>query len=230
MLRNVLIKIGIFCVFAIICLDTYGASNNIRNVATLEVRGLSLLAKTEIIRGSCSGKTGGGITIDLALLDRQLRSIPLVARYAISDDKDRVTVNVTEKKVLALLAIQKEGRLIPFEVDENFTPLRGGRIYSPDNPLIVLKEGGSLTPDVKQLIQSLDRLRTGDAEMYREIAEIHMNRDGSLDVFMKNRRTDFVAADRNDFFRIVRAAVSYLDVRGQYPGKVILGKEGFVLR
>ena len=229
-MKNVLIKIVIPCCFTIICLDTYAVADNIRNIAAIEVRGLSLLTKKEIVSAACTGSGNGNITVNLTLLDQHLRSMPLVERYAIDEDKGRLTIDVTEKRIFALLAVIRDGRLVPFEIDESFTPMRGGRIYSPDNPLVVLDGLDRLTSDVKEFLVQLDHMRNGDAALFRELAEIHFRPDGSLDVYMRSRRTGFMTGSRKDFFRNMKAAVSYLDARRRYPESVWLGSDGFVLR
>lgn len=229
-MKNVLIKIGIFCLFTVICLDTYGAADRIRNVSAIEVRGLSLLTKNEIVSGDCIKAGPGGITVNLSLLERHLGSVNLISRYGISEDDGRLVIDVSEKRITALLAVRKGDRIIPFEVDESLSPVRAGRIYSTDNPLVVLGDEGRITGAVREFLGRMNLLRSRDGDLYREIAQVTLTDGDALSARMRGRRTEFTASSADILFRMLKPAVVYCDSRGRYPERVILMKEGFVLR
>ncbi len=228
-----LIKLIIFFLVDIICLDIAIGADNIRKVRAIEFRGLEYLSKYELFGRTKVKSENGIISVSMDSLNRVLAEEPYIESFNVSESNERLIVEIKEKKPVMLLAISRGGRLIPFETDLNFRPISAGRVYSAGFPLVIIDEkdaaGGTLSIRVKNINRMLEQLKKNDP-IYGDLDEIKINSDGSLNVVLKGRRTLFKINSGYMNFIKLKFTAGYMDRIKRNPEMVDLRTDAVVIR
>jgi hypothetical protein len=232
-MKKKLIKLIIFFVVDIICLDIAIASDNIRRVRAIEFRGIENLSKFELFGRTRVKSENGIISVDIDSLNRVLAQDPYIESFNVSESNERLIVEIKERKPVMLLAISKGGRLIPFETDANFRPISAGKVYATGLPIVIIDEkdaaGGTISGRVKNLSRLLDQIKKSDP-FYGELDEIKINSDGTLDVLLKGRRTLFKLNNGYMNFIKLKWTAGYIDRIKRNPEIVDLRNDAVVIR
>ncbi|MBN2077904.1 MAG: hypothetical protein JW838_03000 [Spirochaetes bacterium] len=208
-------------------------AEDIRSVRAIEFRGLTLLSKYDIIRGTRLKASGEGIVIDVDSLENSLAGNPFVASHRVKESGGRLVVTVEERTPEWIVtAPERRGRVM-CEVDA------GGRIISRNDPhtakVPVLHLGDTdlsspgVPAEVRWVMDLLARVKASDPLTYGELSEIYIG-GGRLRIYARGRRTEFIVRPVIGDFVALRHLIGICDHAKRHPGKVILGDHAAIIR
>lgn len=211
----------------IILMMTAAGARDVREIAGLEIRGLKLLSRHEILAGVTMKATAKGMLIDIDSLKSSLAKNGMIEESAVEAGGDRITVTVKERLPVYLLAVRRGKELIPFEADARMSILSVRTVHLADRPLVVLGEqdlrGGVISSRARDFLNEMGRLEENHEEIFREIAEIALGNDNMLEIFLKGRKTRIILPHDGRSFLNLKYIVSLFDGRNYYPGTLRIG-------
>ncbi|MCP4129393.1 MAG: hypothetical protein GY754_00115 [bacterium] len=263
-MKRVFLYIGVVVLFcASIGTGVWG--KNVKKVQALEFRGLESLSKKEVLNGVAIEGRKDGILIDLDSLERALGDNSQVERYTISEKGNRVILSIVEKKPALFMALitgkDRKYETILVELNSRFEIISENIIRTGTLPLILIEEGDLVTNDdsgkssfvgrkvsqrVKDCIGLLRQLKKKDLILYKEIAEVYLQKNRQVKVVLRGRKTEFYLKlnekSRKDIIRnslnrqlttgMVRLKyiTGYLDRLKFYPPSVIIYDDMAVIK
>ena len=214
----------------IMMMTAAAGARDVREIAGLEIRGLKLLSRHEILAGVPVKATAKGMLIDVDSLKSSLAKNGMIEESGIEAGGDRITVTVKERVPVYLLAVRRGNEVIPFEADARMSILSVRTVHLADRPLVVLGEndlrGGVVSSRARDFLNEMGRLEESHEEIFREIAEITMRNDNMLEIFLKGRKTRIILPRDGRSFSALKYIVSLFDGRNYYPGTLRIG-EGY---
>lgn len=206
---------------------------DIRTVKAIEFRGLKLLSKYELLRGTRLKSVARGIVIDVGSLEEAMEKNAFLASYTVNEKGERLIVSVVEKKPVLVLAAVKGGRTYLYELDRDRAVISRNAVHTGRVPFIFVPaddtDRGPVSGRVRELLSVLDRVREQNAVIYREISEIYCN-GNSIRVVLRGRKTGFIMRpDVADFIRLKYVA-GYCDHAERYPEDIDITGSAVVIR
>jgi hypothetical protein len=200
------------------------ALKDIRKIKSLEFKGLNNISKNEILSKVDIRAADDGILIDYKSLNDALKNISLIRAYKISEDGDRLIVNIAEHEIAFLAAIKSKQRIIPVEIDGRGRILSVNRAHVYDKPMLIIPvsemNGDRLSNRSKKIIGILNQAVTENPSLFREIIEIDLTDYPRVDIMLRGRRTRFTVHMNKDSFYTMKYMLGYLDNAKYYPWTV----------
>ncbi len=224
------VKTGIamlLCVaFSVVHEQPSYAVGNVIRVETIDFRGLNYLSKYEIIRDVPVKLEENAIIIDVDALKKVLDSSRMIKSFKIVQKEGKLVVFVVENKPAFLVALEKDSRLIPFELDDSLNILSASTIHADDIPLVVISEKDIIqnrfSERILRVFQIIRYLRSNEVPLLREITEIDCTHMNFIRVKVNGRRTVFTCNSKTGHFMTINYILGYLDSKGSYPDKILV--------
>ncbi len=206
-----------------VSLGSAEAAGGIRRVRGIEFKGLRYLSRYEVLKQVPYRVDGDALVIDLGTLGESLGKMPLIKKYSISEEGDRLTVVIEENVPAYVVVLDRDDALVPVELDAGMRVLSTGTIHAVEKPIIVAAAGdlagGKPSPRLRKALEMLSELEKNGMPVYREIEEIDMSGHPRLRVLLKGRRTVFTLEIDRGSFQALNALVGYLDAARYYPAR-----------
>lgn len=192
----------------------------------VEFRGIINLSAAGIVKKAGIRRSGKGIAVDMDLLRQVMDASLLISSYTIESENGNLVVNVQEKYPLYMFLVVDKDLSVPVLADENLNIIVSGSFFSIDMPIIIVKrqvfDRGMDSGELESLLGNLKQVKTGNSLFCGEIREIEITEEGSLRVFLKNRRTGFIISNTMNGFRRLEKTAGYLDAVNRYPDSLDL--------
>ncbi len=209
------------------------SADDIRKVRDIEFRGLTLLSKYDIIRGTRLKAVSDGIIIDVSSLEGAMSGNPFIASYGVRESGGRLVVTVAERKPEVIVAAAGEKGIEIYELDA------GGRIISRNDPhtaaVPVIHAGRGEFPSpggaggIEALMDLLSLVKERDGATYGEITELYPEGE-RLRLFARGRRTEFVLRPLEGDFASLRQLLGICDHSVRKPEKITLSDNAAIVR
>ncbi len=205
--------------------DTHARSEEIK-VKAIELRGLRLLGKFEILSGVRMSRAEDGIVIDMSELRKALGAAPYIKDYKVVEEKDGLVIIIKEREPSFVVIQTKGNTTLPFELGERLEILSAGRLHGARVPHVLVEgewiRGGRATARLARLLASIREIRSECPSLYGEIAEIDAQRLPRIYLYLRGRKTRFSLESVMEGIRAMCYVCGYLDASNRAPELVEL--------
>lgn len=223
-MKNLKRAIGFFnlgtALILIFAVNAY-ALRDVRKIKAIEFKGLNNIGKNEILSRVDYRAGDDGILINFNSLDEVLKKLPLIRAYKISEEGDRLIVDISEHEISFLVAIKSRQRIIPLEIDGRARILSVNRVHVYDIPMLTIPasemNGDRFSNRFRKIIGILNQASMENPSLFREIREIDLTDYPRVDIMLRGRRTRFTARMDKDSFYTMKYMLGYLDNAKYYP-------------
>ncbi|MBN1534573.1 MAG: hypothetical protein JXA20_18010 [Spirochaetes bacterium] len=217
---------GMIAVMTGILLAQGASAVQVMTVENVEIRGLRYQSRSELLRGVKMTAVPGGIAVDLDTLRSALGDSRMLKTSEIRTSGRTLVIEVEEREPARIAALRRGDRLVPLELDADFTIISVNRIHGKLGPAVILEDAdmvkGTVSDEIRDIYRLLDRVRSLCPGLYGEISDVRRRGDGNLVVRLNGRRTAFVVAPEAVQFSRLRFIVGYIDARRMRPRRAAL--------
>jgi hypothetical protein len=230
-MKKVLVHTAVFTV----CLAATVAvpAKDLRAVKAIEFKGLRLLSKYDVIRGSRIKAVDRGIVIDMESLEKALAGNGFISSYRVEESRGRLIITVTEKTPAIILAAEGRGGYTLYELDADSAIISKNNVHTDMVPVLYAQAGspgaGGLPGGVKSILSLLAGVKKRDAALYREISEVYPA-GGAIRVLLRGRKTGFILKPEEGEFIRLKYTAGYCDRTGRSPEEINLSGNAVVVR
>jgi hypothetical protein len=208
-------------------------AGTVRRVNAIEFKGLKLMSKYDIIRGTRIEALNNGIAVDMDSLEKALSGNLFIKSYRVEESRGRLIVSVIEKKPELIISVARGERSVLYELDANHSIISKNNVHTDRVPVLnVTAEdiaADAETGRIQGLFSVLARVRVRNRVVYRELSEIYFAGNG-IRVVLRGRKTIFsMKPDETDFLKL-RYIVGYCDHEEQYPEEINLSDNEVIVR
>src|SRR4030042_1246317 len=108
-------------------------TNALRRVKAIEFKGLKLMSKYDIIRGTRIDALSDGIAVNMDSLEKALSGNSFIKSYRVDEYRGRLIVSITEKRPELIMSVTRGEGSVLYELDadhsviskNNVPPARG---------------------------------------------------------------------------------------------------------
>jgi hypothetical protein len=208
-------------------------ANDVRKVKAIEFKGLKLMSKYDIIRGSRIKAVNDGIAIDMDSLEKTLSGNTFIKSYRVEENRGRLVVSVVEKKPVLIMSVAGSGGSTLYELDAGHAILSKNNVHTDHVPVLFVSADDiatdAATGRIKNLFSALARAQGRNAVVYRELSEIYFAGNG-IRVILRGRKTGFIMKPDDTGFLKLKYIVGYCDHAEQYPEEINLSDNEVVVR
>jgi hypothetical protein len=205
----------------------------VRKVSAIEFKGLKLMSKYEIIKGSRIEALADGIAVDMDSLRKSLSGNLFINSYRVEEINGRLIVSIIEKKPVLIMSVARGERSVLYELDAGHSVISKNNVHTDRVPVLNVTAGDiaadAATGRIKGLFSVLARVLGRNRIVYRELSEIHFDGNG-IRVILRGRKTVFtMKPDETGFLRL-KYIVGYCDHEEQYPEEINLSGNEVIVR
>ncbi len=208
-------------------------ANEIRNVKAIEFKGLKLMSKYEIIKGSRIKAVNEGIAIDMDSLEKTLSGNKFIKSYRVEENRGILIVSVVEKKPVLIMSVARSGGSVLYELDDDHAIISKNNVHTDRVPVLFVTTediaADAATGRIKDLFSVLAGVRGRNPVVYRELTEIYFA-GNSIRVILRGRKTGFIMKPDDTGFLKLKYIVGYCDHEEQYPEEINLSDNEVVVR
>ena len=205
----------------LLCAGDLHARSEEKKVKAIELRGLRLLGKFEVLAGVRMSRAEDGIIIDMAGLRKALRTAPYIKDYKVVEEKGGLRIIITEREPSFVVMQRRGSTTVPFELGERLEILSTGRLHGARVPHVLVEgewiRGGRATARLARLLASIREIRSECPSLYGEIAEIDAQRLPRIYLYLRGRKTRFSLETGRGGMRAICSLCGYLDAAGRAP-------------
>jgi hypothetical protein len=208
-------------------------ANDIRKVKAIEFKGLKLMSKYSIIRGSRIKAVNDGIAIDMDSLEKSLSGNKFIKSYRVEENRGRLIVSVVEKKPVMIMSVARSGGSVLYEMDADHAIISKNNVHTDRVPVLFVTAADiaadAASGRIKDLFSVLAGAQRRNSAVYRELSEIHFA-GNSIKVILRGRKTGFIMKPDETGFLKLKYIVGYCDHVAQYPEEINLSDNEVVVR
>jgi len=208
-------------------------AGTVRRVKAIEFKGLKLMSKYDIIRGSGIESLTEGFAVDMGSLEKALSGNLFIKSYRVEESRGRLIVSLIEKKPELIMSVARGERSVLYELDADHSIISKNNVHTDRVPVLKFTAGDiaadAATGRIKDLFSVLARVRGRNRIVYQELSEIHFTGNG-IGVMLRGRKTVFIMKpDETDFLKL-KYIVGYCDHEEQYPEEINLSGNEVIVR